>query len=152
MFALLALVAVFAAVGCGSDNKDKTASTPTTPTVSTTSSTSTTPTTGDTTTGGGAASKLTLAADGGGALKFDKTKLSAKAGKVTITMDNPSVVPHSVSVEGSGVDEEGTGGKSGVGKGEKSTVTADLKPGTYKFYCPVDGHEQAGMKGTLTVK
>jgi uncharacterized cupredoxin-like copper-binding protein len=28
----------------------------------------------------------------------------------------------------------------------------NLKPGTYEFYCPVPGHEQAGMKGTLTVQ
>jgi uncharacterized cupredoxin-like copper-binding protein len=33
-----------------------------------------------------------------------------------------------------------------------STFTADLKAGTYIFYCQVPGHEQAGMKGTLTVK
>ena len=36
--------------------------------------------------------------------------------------------------------------------GGTSTVTATLKPGTYTFYCSVDGHEAAGMKGTLTVK
>ena len=28
----------------------------------------------------------------------------------------------------------------------------DLKPGKETFYCSVPGHEQAGMKGTLTVK
>jgi uncharacterized cupredoxin-like copper-binding protein len=33
----------------------------------------------------------------------------------------------------------------------KASVTADLKPGTYDFYCPVDGHRQAGMAGKLTV-
>ena len=27
-----------------------------------------------------------------------------------------------------------------------------LKPGKYSFYCPVPGHEAAGMKGTLIVK
>jgi uncharacterized cupredoxin-like copper-binding protein len=38
-----------------------------------------------------------------------------------------------------------------VAKGGKSTVTVDLKPGKYTFYCPVPGHRQAGMQGTLTV-
>lgn len=25
-------------------------------------------------------------------------------------------------------------------------------PGTYKFFCTVAGHEQAGMRGTLTIE
>jgi plastocyanin len=98
--------------------------------------------------GGGGASTLKLAADPSGALKFDKTSLSAKAGEVTIDMDNPSDVPHAVEIEGNGVEEEG----ETVGKGGVSTVTADLEPGEYEFYCPVGNHEAAGMKGTLTVK
>ena len=100
------------------------------------------------TSGGGGGETLKIAADPSGALKFDKTSLSAGAGKVTIDMDNPSDVPHAVEVEGNGVEEEG----EVVEKGGVSTVTADLKPGEYEFYCPVDDHEAAGMKGTLTVK
>ena len=143
LVAPVAIVAMLAAAGCGSSNNDNSGSTSSTPT------TSTTPAGGG---GGGKATKLVIAADSGGALKFDTDKLSAKAGKVTITMDNPSTVPHSVAIEGNGVDKDGSGGTTGVGQGKKSTVTADLKPGTYEFYCPVDSHKQAGMEGTLTVQ
>jgi plastocyanin len=98
--------------------------------------------------GGGGASTLKIAADPSGALRFDKTTLTAKAGEVTIDMDNPSDVPHAVEIEGEGVEEEG----ETVGKGGVSTVTAELQPGEYEFYCPVGNHEAEGMKGTLTVK
>jgi plastocyanin len=94
----------------------------------------------------GGSSQLKLAADPSGALKFDKTELSAKPGKVTITMDNPSDVPHAVEVEGNGVEEE----TKTLTKGS-ADVTVDLKAGKYEFYCPVDGHRAAGMEGTLTV-
>jgi uncharacterized cupredoxin-like copper-binding protein len=39
-----------------------------------------------------------------------------------------------------------------VGPGHTSKVTVTLKKGTYTFYCPVDGHKAAGMKGTIVVK
>jgi plastocyanin len=137
----------FVAAGCGSDdNNDSSSDTgASAPPASTTESTPSTDT-GASSSGGG--EELKLSADPSGALKFDKDTLEAKAGKVTITMDNPSSVPHAVAIEGSGVDEDG----ETVTSGGKSTASADLKPGTYTFYCPVDGHEQAGMKGTLTVK
>jgi uncharacterized cupredoxin-like copper-binding protein len=97
--------------------------------------------------GGGGASTVKLTADPGGALKFDKTSLSAKAGKVTVVMDNPSQTPHAVEVEGKGVEKASKTLTGGTAK-----VTVDLKPGKYEFYCPVDGHKAAGMKGTLTVQ
>ena len=64
-------------------------------------------------------------------------------------MDNPSSsgVPHAIALEGNGVDQDG----ETADPGGTSTVTVTLKPGTYSFYCPVPGHEAAGMKGTLTV-
>ena len=34
----------------------------------------------------------------------------------------------------------------------KTSVSADLAPGTYTFLCTVPGHAEAGMEGTLTVK
>ena len=108
---------------------------------------------GDSSSGGGASSgggggeTLKIAADAGGALRFDKSSLSAKAGKVTIVMDNPSSLPHAVEIEGQGIEAKG----DTVTKGGVSKAGAKLKPGKYEFYCPVDGHKAAGMKGTLTV-
>ncbi|HYN91528.1 MAG TPA: plastocyanin/azurin family copper-binding protein [Thermoleophilaceae bacterium] len=98
--------------------------------------------------GGGKAQTLKLSADPGGALKFDKSSLSAKAGKVTVVMDNPSDLPHAVEVEGNGVEKSG----ETVTKGGLSKVSANLKPGKYDYYCPVGNHKAAGMEGTLTVK
>lgn len=98
--------------------------------------------------GGGA--KVALAATESGGLGFDKKTASAKAGNVTLTLDNPSSdkLPHAIAVEGQGVDKDG----ETVQPGGKSTVTAKLKPGKYTFYCPVGSHRQSGMEGTLTVK
>ena len=63
-------------------------------------------------------------------------------------MDNPSDVPHAIEISGNGVEEAG----QTVGKGAKSTASADLKAGTYDFFCPVGNHRAQGMKGKLTVK
>ena len=101
---------------------------------------------GGTSSGGGGGETLDLAAPADGSLKFDKTALEAKAGKVTINFDNPSSVPHAVEVEGNGVEEE----TKTITKG-KASVTVDLKAGEYEFYCPVGNHRQQGMEGKLTV-
>lgn len=98
--------------------------------------------------GGEGGRVLTLSADPGGALRFDTRTLEARAGRVTLQMENPSSVPHNVSIEGAGVDEEG----KTVGEGGTSTVTAELRPGRYDFYCSVPGHRAGGMEGTLTVR
>jgi plastocyanin len=81
-------------------------------------------------------------------LAYNKKVLTAKPGKVTIVMTNPSFLSHDVAIKGNGVKVKG----KVVGKGGTSRVTANLKPGTYTFYCTVPGHEAAGMKGKLIVK
>jgi plastocyanin len=98
--------------------------------------------------GGGGGQTLQLAADPGGALKFDQTSLEASAGKVTIDFTNDSSLSHNVTIDGPGVEDEGTD----TIKGSTANITLDLKPGKYTFYCSVDGHRAAGMEGTLVVK
>jgi uncharacterized cupredoxin-like copper-binding protein len=38
-----------------------------------------------------------------------------------------------------------------VGQGQTASKKVELSAGEYRFYCTIPGHEQAGMKGTLTV-
>jgi plastocyanin len=92
---------------------------------------------------------IKLSADPGGQLRFNTSTLTAKAGKVTLRMTNPASagMDHGVSVEGNGVHGDG----NIVAPGGVSTVTVTVKKGTYTFFCPVPGHEAAGMKGTLKV-
>jgi plastocyanin len=133
----LCTVGALAVAGCGgSDNKD---------TASSTTPAETTTTEASSGGGGGATLQLTAVKEG---LAYDKKTLSGGAGTVTISMKNDSSLSHNVSIEGNGVDKDG----NTVGQGGTSKVSADLKAGTYTFYCSVDGHEAAGMKGTLTVK
>jgi plastocyanin len=143
LFAIGAAAAALAVAGCGGGG----GSTSTTPS-STPAPAQTTAGGGSSSSSGGAQSKLSVDAVASGALKFNKSSLSAKAGKVTITMANPSPVEHGVAITGNGVSQTG----QTVGKGGTSTVTVSLKPGKYTFYCPVPGHRAAGMEGTLTVK
>jgi plastocyanin len=65
-------------------------------------------------------------------------------------MDNPggNGMPHDVAITGNGVEQSG----KIVQPGGTSTVKADLKPGTYTFYCSVGSHRKAGMEGTLEVQ
>jgi plastocyanin len=100
--------------------------------------------------GGGASSSVSLAADSS-QLAYDTTTLSAKAGNVTIDFNNPnSAIGHDVCVQ------DPNGKKLGCSKvvtGSNATLNlSNLKPGSYTFYCSVDSHEAAGMKGTLTVQ
>jgi plastocyanin len=132
-----ALVAVLAAAGCGGGNGGESSSTPT----SATSATGAAPSAGGGTT-------LSLSADPS-KLRFDKSSLSAKAGTVTLKMTNPSAILHNIGITGKDLPDQI--GET-VGKGGTSTVTVKVTPGTYDFYCAVDGHRGAGMSGELTVR
>jgi plastocyanin len=100
--------------------------------------------------GGGASSTVNLAADPS-QIAYDTDSLSAKAGNVTIDFNNPNnALGHDVCVEVEGGSELGC---SDVVTGDSTSLDLkNVKPGTYKFFCSVDAHEQAGMEGTLTVQ
>lgn len=82
-------------------------------------------------------------------IAYDKTSLSSKPGKVTIDFTNPAALEHDVAIEGPEGKELAV--SDVIGKG-KTSVSAELAPGTYSFFCTVPGHREAGMEGTLVVK
>lgn len=147
LLALALACAALALGACGDDDEESGSDTGPAPTTEATPPSDAT-TQEDQPGAAGGASELKADADPSGALAFTVDSLEGKAGEITITMDNPSDLPHAIGVKGEGVDEEG----ETVQKGGTSTVTAELEAGEYEFYCPVPGHEEGGMKGTLTVK
>jgi len=92
--------------------------------------------------------QLVVDADPSGQLKFTKSQLTITAGAATLVMHNPSPLEHNIAIKGQSVNVRG----EVVEHGGTSTVEANLKPGTYTFYCSVPGHAEAGMSGTLRVQ
>ncbi|HLN06444.1 MAG TPA: plastocyanin/azurin family copper-binding protein [Acidimicrobiales bacterium] len=137
---MLALLA-----GCGSSNTATTSSTAATTPATTSSATSSTPAAG----GGSGGQALSLAANPEGQLKFDTTSLTAKAGNVSISFTNSASIEHNMTVASS---SGAVVGSTPTFSGATKTLSLNLKPGTYKFYCSVPGHRMAGMEGTLTVQ
>jgi uncharacterized cupredoxin-like copper-binding protein len=83
-----------------------------------------------------------------GQLRFTTRSLSAKAGTVTISFANMSPLMHNMTIA------QGTKvlGATPTFQGATKTLTLNLKPGSYVFYCSVPGHRAAGMEGKLTVQ
>jgi len=99
--------------------------------------------------GGGGGSKVDISTPSGSDLAFDQSNVSAKAGRVTIDFDNKQATPHDVVIEDSSGQQLG---KTDLISSSTASTDVELQPGTYTFFCDVPGHEEAGMKGTLTVK
>ncbi len=149
-FALSSMVLALGLAACGSSSSSSSttssaASAPATSTATSTPASTSTSTTASTGTSGG----LAIAANPSGLLKYTKSTLSAKAGKVTISFTNSSPLMHNFTLQ------QGTNGKvlgaTPTFQGGTKTLTVDLKPGTYTYFCSVPGHRMSGMVGTLTV-
>lgn len=72
----------------------------------------------------------------------------SKTGTYEFQVTNDGQIPHAFEVEGNGVEE-----KTGhIDPGSSMTLRVTLsKNGSYEMYCPIDGHKDQGMKGTITV-
>jgi plastocyanin len=73
-----------------------------------------------------------------------------RPGRYELEITNDGEITHALEIEGSGGPGEAKTGD--IEPGEKDTLRFTFSAdGSYEMYCPIDGHEQQGMKGTITV-
>ena len=113
---------------------------------------------------GSASSPSTTVGASGGviktvAIKESEFKLSpssvtlSKPGTYAFKAENNGSVQHSLTIEGKGVKGDEVELEQALSPGQSGVLTVTFqKSGTYEMYCPVDGHEQEGMKGEVVVK
>lgn len=77
---------------------------------------------------------------------FKPDKVTAPPGIIDISLKNVESGIHDLVIRGvPGFQVEVSG------NGDTASKKVKLTQGKYEFYCTVPGHEEAGMKGTLTV-
>lgn len=80
--------------------------------------------------------------------RFEPASLTAPAGEVTFRITNTGTVEHEFEIfEGDQVVDE----IEGLVPGLTRDLTVTLEAGDYTYVCKLAGHEEQGMKGTLTV-
>ena len=78
------------------------------------------------------------------------SRTTVAAGTVAVELDNRGQDPHNLRVERS----DSTGVPFDFGLAQPGSVTSqklNLGPGTWKLYCTLPGHDQAGMHALITV-
>ena len=95
---------------------------------------------------------LSLAADPSGAPKYDKSSLTADAGKITIDFSNPTKTPQDVAIKDQAGKVYGITNDGKYVTNGNATVTVDLDAGSYIYYSTQPGYRDRGMQGILTVK
>jgi high-affinity iron transporter len=80
--------------------------------------------------------------------KFDPNAIEVPAGAVSFHVTNKGTEEHEFEIfKGETVVDE----VEGLVPGLDQTLTVTLEAGDYTFACKLNGHDQAGMTGTLTV-
>jgi plastocyanin len=89
-------------------------------------------------------------------IRIEETEFRLEPAK--ITLDKPGTyvfeavnsgdTVHALEVEGQGIEEK----TEEIQPGQSAKLKVKLEAGTYELYCPVGGHKEEGMEGTLTVK
>jgi uncharacterized cupredoxin-like copper-binding protein len=111
--------------------------------------------------GGGGGSTEQSAGSGNAAAPQQTVRISEKefslapaavnigqAETVAFQVTNDGQIAHKLEIEGNGVEQE----TETIEPGQTATLTVRLsKAGSYEMYCPIDGHRDKGMEGSIRV-
>ena len=89
-------------------------------------------------------------------IRIDETEFRLEPAEITLDKPgtyvfeavNSGETVHALEVEGQGIEEV----TEEIQPGQSAELKVELEAGTYELYCPVGGHKEEGMEGTLTVK
>ena len=77
---------------------------------------------------------------------FEPDSVTAKAGQtVRVRLDNPDSIPHAFDIPELGV------GLAIIPEAAIEIEFVATEPGTYVYFCGIEGHQEAGMEGVLVV-
>ena len=111
--------------------------------------------------GGGGSSKSANTTAGSGSTAQQTVSISEKEfsltpstvnigrpGTVAFEVKNAGQTVHALEIEGKGIEQK----TEDIQPGQSAMLTVQLsQPGTYEMYCPVDDHEDKGMKGVIRI-
>lgn len=142
--AVLAL-AVAVLTACGDDAPDADAGTTTSAATSAGSPTPTSASPPTAAPGESEAESVTVTAED---FSFTLDEDSFAAGTYEIRLVNAGGSTHDLVVERDGED---VAAADAIDPGQETTLTVDLEPGEYVFYCSIANHRSMGMEVTVTV-
>ncbi len=80
--------------------------------------------------------------------RFEPDSLSLTVGEVRFRVVNKGRIPHVLAIEGPGVQVA----SRLIDAGNEDKITVKLEqPGEYRLLCPLKGHAERGMVGTMKV-
>jgi len=81
--------------------------------------------------------------------KVEPSQRTVPTGEVEINVKNSGTIPHTLEIEGQGIEKE----LAPINAGATGKLRINLPPGTYELYCPIgDGaHKKMGMIAHIEV-
>jgi uncharacterized cupredoxin-like copper-binding protein len=76
------------------------------------------------------------------------TSKSLTAGSYVFHVTNNGKIPHNLTVDGPGVEDEKT---ATIAPGDSADLHVNLETGSYDLYCSIPGHREQGMEAKLAV-